>query len=326
MNTFDSREFPELTRNIFKMEKNSNEDLDLPDMSTDPKISNPHESCPYVREENNKSPPGLDVSAEVKSRSHSPAESPAREFPEPNRNLLKMEKNANEDVDLPDMSTEAKVLNPHESGPYIREENKSPIGLTVSAQAKSRRESPATSPVRPPHVILNEIDQSLWIDLGEGWRFQVKSNLKQIHNTKMIFAMFDHKSFEHKNVSEEIPHARRGTFHVSYYLRNLNSDNEETDIHATYAYKNSKTKNNEKRHYGPRFNEKTKKKTFKHTGKPYCLRELLDLFHQTRPDQKDIFIDYINDLKLSVASAPRSRDSWPMHRRSNRTGKRTSRR
>ena len=258
-----------------------------------------------------------------------------REFPEPTKKLFNMEKISNEDLNLSDMPGDSKASNPHEPCPYVREENiKSPIGLKESEEVKSRSGSPDKSPARPrqtppPHVILNEIDQSRWIDLGGGWRFQVKSNLKQIRNTKMIFAMFDHKSFENKNVSEEIPHARWGTFHVSYYLRNLNSDNEETDIHATYAFKNAKTKNNEKRHYGPRFSEKTQKKTFKHTGKPYCLRELLQLFDESRPDENDIFIDYINDLKLKSGineSAPVTHDFWPMRRKGNKSGRRSSRR
>ena len=210
------------------------------------------------------------------------------------------------------------------------ENNKNPLELKESSEVKSRSHSSGESQARPrqtpPHVILNEIDQSRWIDLGGGWKFQVKSSLKQIRNTKMIFAMFNHESFGNKNVSEEIPHARKGTFHVSYYLRNLNSDNEETDIHATYAFKNCKTKNNEKRHYGPRFNEATQKRTFKHTGKPYCLRELLELFDETRPDQTDIFMDYINDLKQSVTWAPVKHDSWPMRRKCQRSGRRSSRR
>ena len=319
-NTFDlrsNREFPEPSKKLFKMGKISNEDLG---MSADTKVSNPHESCPYVE-----GGTGLSKSPEPKSRSESPDKSPPS--PKQTPPHVKMEKISNEDVG---MSVDTKVLNPHESCPYVREENKTLTGFKESPEVKSRDDSPNKSPARPrqtpPHVILNEIDQSRWIDLGGGWRFQVKSNLKQIRNTKMIFAMFDHESFGNKNVSEEIPHARHGTFHVSYYLRNLNSDNEETDIHATYAFKNSKTKNNEKRHYGPRFNEATQKKAFKHTGKPYCLRELLELFNETRPDKTDIFMDYINDLKLSVTRVPVKHDSWPMRRKSQRSGRRSSRR
>ena len=254
-----------------------------------------------------------------------------REFPEPTKKLFKMENISNED--LSDMREDSKASNPHEPCPYVREENiKSQTELKESPEVRPRSGSPDNSQARPrqtppPHVILNEIDQSRWIDLGGGWRFQVKSNLKQIRHTKMIFAMFDHKSFENKNVSEEIPHARWGTFHVSYYLRNLNSGNEETDIHATYAFKNAKTKNNEKRHYGPRFNENTQKKTFKHTGKPYCLRELLQLFNESRPDENVIFIDYINDLKLqSGIKESVTHDFWPMRRKGNKSGRRSSRR
>ena len=57
------REFPELSKKLFKMEKISNQDLG---MSTDTKVSNPHESCRYVHEENNKSPIGLRESPEVR--------------------------------------------------------------------------------------------------------------------------------------------------------------------------------------------------------------------------------------------------------------------
>ena len=262
-----------------------------------------------------------------------------REFPEPSTKHIKnfMGKNSDKDLDLTDMDADAKPSNPHESCLCVREENdNSPTTDRQKVERKSHG-TPDVSPLRkkqtppvvtsgPPHVILNEIDQSLWIDLDGGWRFQVKSNKKQIRNTKMIFAMFDHVSYENKNVSEEIPHARNGTFHVSYFLRNLNSNNEETDVHATYAFKNAKTKNNEKRHYGPRFNEKTKRKTFKHTGKPYCLRELLDLFDQTRPDESQIFIEHINDLKESATWMQFARNSLPMNRKSNKSGRRNSRR
>ena len=253
-----------------------------------------------------------------------------REFPEPSTKHIKTGKNSNKDLDLTDMNADTKPSNPHESCLCVREENdNSPTTDRQKVERKSHG-APDVSPLRkkqsPPHVIINEIDQSLWIDLDGGWRFQVKSNKKQIQNTRMISAMFDHVSFKNKNVSEEIPHARNGTFHVSYFLRNLNSDNEETDVHASYAFINAKTKNNEKRHYGPRFNEKTKRKTFKHTGKPYCLRELLDLFDQTRPDESQIFIEHINDLKESATWMQFAKNSLPMNRKSNKSNRRNSRR
>ena len=103
-----------------------------------------------------------------------------REFPEPSTKFFKMEKMSNEDLNLSD----TKASNPHEPCPYVREENiKSPTGLKESPEVRRHSGSPDKSPPRPrqtppPHVILNEIDQSLWINLDGGWRFQVKSNLK----------------------------------------------------------------------------------------------------------------------------------------------------
>ena len=255
-----------------------------------------------------------------------------REFP--SRKMTKMDKKSNEDLDLPDMPVDNKVLNPHESCLYVRDESNNPAPDELKSEPSSRRTSPDNSPVRqqqtPPHVIFNEIDQTRWIDLYDGWRFQIKSRLDQIRKTEMIFAMFVHKSFENKNVSEEIPHARNGTFHVSYFLRNLNSVNEETDVHATYAYKNAKTKKNEKRHYGPRFDERTKKKAFKHTGKPFCLRELLELFNKSKPDESQIFINHIDELRQSMTIVSSNWgavcDTWPMRKKTKRSSRRSSRR
>ena len=236
-----------------------------------------------------------------------------------------------------DMSADNKVSNPHESCPYVREENYSPTTDELKLESKSRRTSTNNSPVRqqptPPNVKFNEIDPTRWIDLDGGWRFQVKSRLDQIRKTEMIFAMFEHKSFENKNVSEEIPHARNGTFHVSYFLRNLNSENEETDVHATYAYKNAKTKKNEKRHFGWRFDDRKKRRTFKHSGKPFCLRELLELFNKSKPDEFQIFINHIDELRQSMATVPSVSfdcesvcDAWPMRNISKKSFKRRSRR